>query len=40
LVLHKDKIELPSDIHGIIWVDISNGIDAASETIRKELELA
>ena len=40
LVLHKDKIELPSDIHGIIWIDISNGIDAAGETIRKELELA
>lgn len=40
LVLYKDKIELPSDIHGIIWIDISKGINAAGETIRKELKLA
>lgn len=37
LLLHKGPIELPSDIAGIIYVDISNGIEAAGESIRKEL---
>ena len=37
LLLHKGPVELPSDIAGIVWVDISNGIMAAGEEIRKEV---
>lgn len=39
LLLHKGHLELPSDIHGIVYVDISNGIDAAGEHIRRELSV-
>ncbi|HEX4486071.1 MAG TPA: TIR domain-containing protein [Terriglobales bacterium] len=38
VLLHKGPVELPSDIAGVVWVDISNGIDAAGETIRKEVK--
>jgi predicted nucleotide-binding protein len=37
IVLCKGKIELPSDIQGIVWIDISNGVKAAGEEIRKEV---
>lgn len=37
LLLYKGPLELPSDISGVIYVDISNGIEAAGEYIRKEL---
>jgi CheY-like chemotaxis protein len=37
ILLHKGKIELPSDIAGLIYIDISNGIEAAGEDIRREL---
>lgn len=37
LLLHKGPVELPSDISGIVWIDISNGVLAAGEEIRKEL---
>jgi predicted nucleotide-binding protein len=37
IVLRKGKTELPSDIQGIVWIDISNGIKAAGEEIRKEV---
>lgn len=36
-LLHKGPIELPSDISGIVYIDISQGVVSASETIRKEL---
>jgi predicted nucleotide-binding protein len=36
--LHKGDVELPSDLHGVIYIDISNGVDAAGEDIRRELE--
>ncbi len=39
LVLHKGLVEIPTDILGIIWIDISNGVDPAGEIIRKELAL-
>lgn len=35
-LLHKGPVELPSDISGIVWIDISNGIAAAGEEIRRE----
>lgn len=37
LALRKGSLDLPSDLHGIIWIDISNGIKAAGEEIRKEV---
>jgi len=37
VLLYKGKLELPNDISGVIYIDISNGVDAASEIIRKEL---
>lgn len=39
IVLHKGPIELPSDIQGIIWIDISKGIKESSEDIRRELKI-
>ncbi len=39
LLLHKGLIELPSDISGVVWIDISNGIAAAGEEMRKEAAL-
>jgi predicted nucleotide-binding protein len=37
VLLHKGPLELPSDIAGVIWIDISNGIKAAGEEIRREI---
>jgi predicted nucleotide-binding protein len=37
ILLYKGQLEPPSDISGIIYIDISNGIEAAGEQIRKEL---
>jgi len=38
IVLRKGPIDLPSDIQGIVWIDISRGIKAAGEDIRKDVE--
>jgi len=37
-LLSKGEIEFFSDISGIVYIDISQGIEAAGETIRRELE--
>jgi len=37
IALTKGHVEIPSDIHGVVWVDVSNGIRAAGEDIRKEV---
>ena len=37
LLLHDGPVELPSDIAGIVWIDITRGIDAAGEEIRREV---
>lgn len=37
ILLYKGKIELPSDISGLIYIDISNGIESAGEYIRREI---
>jgi CheY-like chemotaxis protein len=37
LLLYKGPVELPSDISGVVWIDISEGIAAAGEEIRKEV---
>lgn len=36
ILLHKGPIELPSDIDGIVWIDVGAGIKAAGEEIRRE----
>jgi CheY-like chemotaxis protein len=36
-LLHKGPLELPSDISGLIYIDISAGVEAAGEYIRKEI---
>lgn len=38
MLLHKGPIELPSDIYGLVYIDITHGIDAAGERIRRELK--
>jgi predicted nucleotide-binding protein len=38
ILLYKKGVELPSDISGIIYIDISNGIEAAGEELRRELK--
>jgi CheY-like chemotaxis protein len=37
IMLYKGEIELPSDISGLVYIDISNGIEAAGEAIRREV---
>lgn len=36
-LLVKGNPELPSDLSGIVYVDITNGVEAAGETLRREL---
>lgn len=38
ILLHKGPIELPSDIAGVVYIDISSGIESAGEKIRKEVQ--
>ena len=38
LLLYKPPLELPSDISGIVYINISNGIGQAGEEIRREIE--
>jgi predicted nucleotide-binding protein len=38
IVLYKGPNELPSDIQGIVWIGIADGIEAAGEQIRREVE--
>jgi CheY-like chemotaxis protein len=38
ILLYKGELELPSDIQGIVYIDIGAGIEAAGERIRKELD--
>ena len=38
ILLFKKPLELPSDINGIQYIDISNGLDTAYEAIRTELQ--
>lgn len=39
LLLYKGRTEIPSDLSGVVYIDISNGVDAAGERIRRELNL-
>jgi predicted nucleotide-binding protein len=38
ILLHKGALEIPSDLAGVVYIDISAGPQAAGEKIRKELE--
>lgn len=37
ILLYKGTLELPGDISGLVYIDISAGIEAAGEQIRREL---
>lgn len=37
ILLHKGQLELPSDISGLTYIDITNGVKSVSELIRKEI---
>ncbi len=38
VLLYKGPLDVPSDLSGVVYIDISNGIEAAGEKIRKELK--
>ena len=38
ILLHVGPLELPSDLSGVTYIDVSNGIEAAGEEIRRELK--
>lgn len=38
IMLHKGALEIPSNLQGVIYMDITNGVTLAGEDIRKELE--
>jgi CheY-like chemotaxis protein len=40
ILLYRPPLELPSDIFGVIYIDISQGIEAAGENIRREVKHA
>lgn len=38
ILLHVGPLELPNDLSGVVYIDVSNGIEAAGEEIRRELD--
>jgi predicted nucleotide-binding protein len=38
ILLHKGPLAIPSDLSGVAYIDVSNGIESAGEKIRKEVE--
>lgn len=38
LLLYQGPLEIPSDLSGIVYIDISKGIEAAGEKIRREIK--
>jgi predicted nucleotide-binding protein len=40
IFLYKPPLELPSDLSGVAYIDISHGIDVAGEQIRREVDNA
>lgn len=38
ILLSQGKVELPSDINGILTIDVSDGVAAATEKIRREID--
>jgi predicted nucleotide-binding protein len=37
ILLHKGLLELPSDVSGVVYIDISAGVESVGEQIRTEL---
>jgi predicted nucleotide-binding protein len=37
ILLFKGKLDIPSDIAGLIYIDVTHGVEAAGEKIRREL---
>ncbi len=37
-LLYKGPLEIPSDLFGVVYFDITNGIESVSDQIRKEIE--
>ncbi len=37
LLLYKGEVEIPTDLSGIIWISITDGVNAAGEEIRREV---
>lgn len=37
IALKKGDLEIPSDLHGVIWINADNGVRAAGEDIRREV---
>ncbi len=37
-LLHKQPTDIPSDLRGVIYIDITTGIEESGEQIRRELE--
>ncbi len=38
ILLYEGPLELPSDLTGVVYIDISKGIEAAGEQIRREIQ--
>lgn len=38
ILLYVNPLELPSDLSGVIYIDVSDGVEAAGENIRRELD--
>ena len=38
ILLYKGYLEIPSDIAGVVYIDIARGVPAAGEAIRRELK--
>jgi predicted nucleotide-binding protein len=38
LLLYQGPLEIPSDLSGIIYINISQGVEAAGEEIRREIK--
>jgi predicted nucleotide-binding protein len=38
LLLHKGNLEIPSDLAGVVYIDVSGGINSAGEKLRRELD--
>lgn len=38
VLLYQSSLELPTDLSGVIYIDISQGIEAAGEKIRREVQ--
>lgn len=39
LLLHKGELEIPSDLAGVVYIDVSGGIKSAGEEIRREFSV-